>query len=289
MTGAVLALGGALAAGFPTAASGQAARQQEPLAQRMEGLRALAGALRRQAAEQGVDRSDTLARVDARMREADALAAAGETELARSVLDEAYQMVKTAIEGLQRPAGGAAPAADAGKAGVERAKRDYEARSQSARALRDALARKGAEQKADVGSTLAQVDAQLAEAGTLAAAGDYERARAAADGAYQKVKTALDGLLDAGGAQRPAGAAQAKADSRGQQFEQRAATVKTLSDALARMSAEKGVSSSEVMGRVEALTGQARALRGSDPDAAWRALDDAYALVKNAIEALRGR
>lgn len=288
--GVALVLGAALLAGLAPAASAQAARQQEQFAQRMESLRALAGALKRQAAEKGVDRSETLARVEARMREADSLAAAGELDLARSVLDEAYLMVKSSIEGLSGQAGAAAAArGEADKAGSDRAKRDYEARVQSARALREALARKGAERKADVSPTLAQVDALLAEGSALAANGDYERARSAADRAYQSVKLALDSMLDTGGSAQRQAAAEPMADKRAQQFDQRAGTVKALSDALARMSAEKGVNSSETLGRVEALSGQARSLRATDPDGAWRALDDAYALVKGAIDQLRTR
>lgn len=141
-------------------------------------------------------------RVEALMREASALAAEGKLAEGRGILDRAYALVKTDIQGLRggetlvkTHAGGSA-VTQAASGGKSKQRQDFDNRMASVDALLMAQRRiveekKGGAKETQVGD---RIGAMMVEAEALAAAGKLEQGREVLDRAYVMVKKDIQGL-----------------------------------------------------------------------------------------------
>lgn len=154
---------------------------------------ALRDALQRGAAERGVDRAASLARIDE-------LLAAGRRDPAQAAahLNEAYALVRSEIRLLGNTAGGAngeiAPGDPASAASSRRA---FERQRASAVALGEAFTRIAAEGKdAAAQQQAAEVTRRIAGADQRAAAGDWDEARRTVEQALELAKQGIRGLRE---------------------------------------------------------------------------------------------
>lgn len=170
--------------------AGEAGRAAASYDTRLPSATALLDTLKRLDAQQGQQRVAQIGEIDSKLKLAAGQRATNPIA-ALTVLDDAYGQIKTTLAQMQAPSnlksGSAAldatvPAKPAGD--------DLERHLQSARLLREAIARLGRDKNVEVGATLARLDQLLAEAQGKRSSDASVAARSAAD-ANQMAKDAL--------------------------------------------------------------------------------------------------
>ena len=169
------------------------ARMKSDFARMLESTRELNKALKRVGEQRKVDNSRVVQDNEAKIKQAEAAAADGKLLDARLLLEDAYLGAKLSIAELVKPAAAAAkPAAPA--AADPRELKEYAARKESTKALRDALARIAEEKSDDKGrSEVKVVDKLMADADAEVAA-NPRRGRAVLDHAYLRTKVQIERL-----------------------------------------------------------------------------------------------
>lgn len=184
--------------GGPTgsaAASAKAGAAAGPFDSRLASAKALLDTLTRLNADSGHKRDATVAEVEGKLKQAEALRAANAAN-AMGVLDEAYNQIKLTVQQMQAPStlksGSAALEANqaaSAPGGVDEAERALK----STQLLRDAIVRLGKEKNRDVAQALGRIDQLVAEAQTKRGSDAAGAANAAAS-ANQLAKDTLAGL-----------------------------------------------------------------------------------------------
>ena len=139
----------------------------------------------------------------------------------------------------------------------------------------------------------ADIERQLGEADKRRS-GEPQAALALAEEAYGQVKIGLQSLQQApkaaGKAKPAAGAAPSGADTaRGTEFANRVESVRLLRGTLVRLSRERKVDNGAALARADRLTGEARRLARDSLPLALATIDEAYAVVKQAVIATQAR
>lgn len=170
------------------------ARMKSDFARMLESTKELNKALKRVGEQRKVDNSRVVQDNEARIKQAEAAAAEGKTLDARLMLEDAYLGAKLAIAKLVTPATAAAKPAAPAAAADTREHKEYAARKDSTKALRDALARIADEKNDDKGrAEVKVVDKLMADAeGELAE--NPRRGRAILDHAYLRTKVQIERL-----------------------------------------------------------------------------------------------
>lgn len=170
------------------------ARMKSDFASKLESTRELNKALKRVGEQRKVDNSRVVQDNEAKIKQAEAAAADGKLLDARLLLEDAYLGAKLSIAALVKPAAAAAKPAAPAAAADPRELKEYAARKESTKALRDALARI-AEEKSDdkARSEVKLVDKLMADA-DAEVADNARRGRAILDHAYLRTKVQIERL-----------------------------------------------------------------------------------------------
>lgn len=267
-------------------------KQKQDYENRLSSVKALTDALKRDADKPGI--KDTLTKVDASRKEAEGLAAAGEYDIARSILDEGYRTLTATLAKL-KSATGQGVSAQSGMSGMAdpgyaaKRERDLVERDiNSTKALIDALKRQNAEKNAGKGTEIAKIEADTQQAQTLLAAGKVGEADKLIDAAYGRAKAAIAGMQKASGMKTGSAAMETSGqremggmsgELKRSELDSRLKSIAALRDALKR----RNPNAAEI-GRSEQMSSEAGRLAASDPDKALAIADEAYEMVKAAIK-----
>jgi len=171
------------------------AKQRDDFARLLDSTKGLNQALKRVSEQKKVDNSRVIRDGEQKVKQAEAAAAAGKMLDARLLLDDAYLGTKLAIaELMKKTAAVAQPAAPAEPVNG-RQQKEYAARKESTKALRDALERIAQEKNDAKGKAeVSLIDKLMADADAEVAQNDAKRGRAVLDHAYLRAKVQIERL-----------------------------------------------------------------------------------------------
>lgn len=283
--GLALPFAAAQAADPATAASAAPESRTAPdFAARLAAIDSLRDALRRDTEVAGGNADEVLARVQAGTDEARALAAAGETDVARGLLDEAYKLLAGTIARTKR---GVVPVHEPGsvdpQAATAKARTDFARELASSRALLDAYRRLDSD-RANA-SNIERLGGELDGAEKMAQAGDLTGAGGRLHEAYAQIKTGVTKLGHLESASIPSGATSqptpAELRLRG---ERKIVESRALLDAFKRLGTTPAAR--KLAADLETQLNQADARRADDPQVALDQAEDAYTRVKIGLQSL---
>lgn len=254
-------------------------------------VQALSAALSRDPAAAGGEAKANLAKVAARQKEAEELAAIGEFDTAKSILDEGYKLLTRTLATVKSGTGYSGPSGSAAAdvAGDPSRKPAYERAIGSARALFDAARRASADAGGSRTADLAAIEANLKKAEAAGAGGDYARGEGYANDAMKELRPLLVSMKGSA----PGAATTATADSGADHarklavFDGRMSSTKALVDALKRQNKDKAAGKEADIAGIEVSLQRAEAKRSGDLPGAQGILDDAYNATKVTLQALQ--
>lgn len=275
------------------------AREKADYGNQLETVKAMTMALKRadDAGNPQVQRA--LSAVAERQKAAEELAAVGEYESARAILDEGY---KTLISTLRAVKSGAAlppprsTADDVKQSANNKDQADFERKILSADALMQASKRIDSEKAGANRSQFESLELQLSRAKASAAGKNWGEANRlladVLDGqkkliAKAKVDPATAGLSVASASPNPLTEAAAP-----RQAEQNAEIAKSLRsvdmlrELIVRRSRERGVDNAATLGKIDQMAAEALRLQASDPKRALEVADSAYQTAKVSVQTL---
>lgn len=254
---------------------------------RLASVGTLSDALKRDAAQGGVSADEVLAKVAAQSQEAQALAEAGEMDVARSILDDAYKLLAGALAKTKR-SGTAIPVHEPASADPQGAlakrQQEFTRELTSTRALLDAYRRldsQGAKK-----SEIAAIEKSAGDAEAAVKTGDLTRGEQLLHEAYGKTKAGI-AALDGDGTEYPP-ATKASGPTPAElrhQAEVRGKETRALVDALKRLGKDKA--SLRIVADADARLARAAQLQDSDPQAALAEANEAYTATKIGLQALQ--
>jgi hypothetical protein len=278
---------------FPTAA--EDAKAKADYENRLGTVKSLSAAVSRDPKAGSPEVKAAMAKVAARQKEAGELAAVGEYETARQILDEGYKVLTTTLAAMKTgsgDAGAATPSAAAGKEQDQARKlAAFDGRMSSAKAMLDAYKRQNKEKAAGKEASIAGIDASLRQAESLRGV-DLGAAQGLLDDAYNNTKLGLQSLqtpatMKTGSAALEASPAAGNADATRGEIERALKSSALLREAIVRLSKEKGVDSSAALTRIDTLSAEARSRQSGDPARALQAATEANQTAKDALAKLR--
>ena len=254
-------------------------------------VQALSAALSRDPAAAGGEVKASLAKVTARQKEAEELAAIGEFDTAKSILDEGYKLLTKTLATAKSGTGysGTSGSAAADGAGDTSRKPAYERAIGSARALFDAARRASVDAGGSRATELAAIEANLKKAEAAGAGGDYARGEGYANDAMKELRPLLVSMKGSA----PGAATSATADSGADHtrklaaFDGRMASTKALVDALKRQNKEKAAGKEADIAGIEVRLQRAEASRNADLTGAQGILDEAYNATKVTLQSMQ--
>ena len=289
---ALLMLGGA---GFLACAphalaadAGTTQKLKQDYENRLASVGALADVLKTDAGKPGV--RDALGKVEASRKEADGLAAAGEYEIARSLLDDGYRVLTATLAKVKSAPGQSLSAQSAMAEPVNGTKRErnlVERDIVSSKTLIDALKGQNAEKNAGKGAEIAKIEADTQQAQSLLAAGKVGDADKLIDDAYARAKTAIVAMQKPSSMKTGSAALDSpkSRDMGGMSGEQKKgeldARLKSI-DALREALKRRNPNTAEIA-RSEHMASEVGRLAASNPDKAMSVADEAYNLLKVAL------
>lgn len=171
------------------------ARQRDDFARLLDSAKGLNQALKRVSEQRKVDNSRVIRDSEQKVKQAEAAAAAGKMLDARLLLDDAYLGTKLAIAELVKKTPAAAQAAAPAESVNGRQQKEYAARKESTKALRDALERIAQEKNDAKGKAeVSLIDKLMGDADAEVAQNDAKRGRAVLDHAYLRAKVQIERL-----------------------------------------------------------------------------------------------
>lgn len=194
--GLLISADGLAQAESPRVAATSEAKQRDDFARLLDSAKGLNQALKRVSEQRKVDNSRVLRESEQKISKAEAEAAAGKMLDARLLLDDAYLGTKLAIVDLAKkaPAAAASPAPVA-DAVTPKQQKDYAARMESTKALRDALERIAKEKNDGKGKAeVPVIDKLMRDADADVAQNKAKQGRALLDHAYLRAKVQIERL-----------------------------------------------------------------------------------------------
>ncbi len=276
---------------FPFVAEAQDDRRKAQFDSRLGAVKSLNMAL---SSDPGAARPEvkaTMAKVAARQKEAEELAAVGEYDTARMILDEGYALLTKTLASVKAGSGytgpsGAAAAEHAGHASRQAASERLVA---SARSLLDAAKRGNAEAGGGKTADLARIESAIAAADQACKSGDHDRGETMANNAMKELRPLLVTLKGGSSASTATAVAVDGEKDKAQllaAFDREMMGAKAILDALKRQNQEKRAGKEGEIADIETRLRQAETLRGVDISAADKLLDDAYKQTKQALQSV---
>jgi hypothetical protein len=274
---------------LPLSVEAQDPKRKADYENRLSSVKSLSAALSNDPKAGSPDVKLAMSSVAARQKEAEELAAVGEYETARLILDEGYRLLTKALAdmksgtGYSGPSGGAA--AEAG--GAASRKPAYERSIASARSLLDAARR--ANPKA---AELVAIEADIGKAEQAAQSGDYVRGEKLANESLNQLRPLLVSMKGAAPGTTATAAGSAAAGEQDQArrlaaFDGRMSSANAMLDAFKRQNQEKAAGKDGAIADIETRLRQAETLRGVDLGAAQGLLDDAYNNTRLGLQSLQ--
>ncbi|BAL22872.1 hypothetical protein [Azoarcus sp. KH32C] len=171
------------------------ARQKDEFTRLLDSTKVLNQALKRVSEQKKVDNAALVQANDKKIHDAESAAADGRIATARILVDDAYLNCKLALADLAQKSPSVAQPAPAADAPNPRVQKEYAARMDSTRALRDALERIANEKNDDPGKQeVALIDKLMRDADAQVAQNNAKRGRAILDHAYLRAKVQIERL-----------------------------------------------------------------------------------------------
>ena len=257
---------------------------------RLTNVSTLAEALKRESAQDGSTPTETLARVEAQTQEARTLAEAGELDVARRVLDEAYKLLAAALAKTKRtnytPA--AAEAVTDARSVEQQRQQAFVRELASTRALLDAYRRLdgGGTHQTDVAS----LEKGIADAEQAIKEGDRQRGETVLHATYARTKAGIAALEAQSATAKPTStdSAYPATPTLAEQHhlaERRIQKTRALLDAFQRLGKDK--ESVKLASYIGGQLKRAAELNESDPQAALVRANEAYSATKIGLQALQ--
>ena len=235
------------------------AQEKAAFQRRLDSVKTLTAALQRDNDAGTPAVKEALASVNARQKEAEELAGAGEYEVAREILDEGYKKLTGALMKAKTGEGYQAKSEMVGMTGSDgqllsatKMKSDLTRKSTSADAMLDAAKRTDTTKGGTHGKEIAAMEAQIAKAKSAAASGDLKTADKLIDEVLLKEKQLIASLASGGGYKAVddtmsgmAGSAAVSPEKLKADYERKLMSASALLDAEKRVD-EKGTHRSEI-------------------------------------------
>lgn len=255
---------------------------------RLGSVKSLSAALSRDPKAGSPEVKAAMAKVAARQKEAEELAAVGEYETARLILDEGYKLLSTTLAGVKSGSGYSGPSGSAAAeaSGSASRKPAFERSIASAHSLFDAARR--ANSKA---AELASIETGIGKAEQAGNSGDYARGESLANEALNQLRPLLVSMKGAapGAAATAESAAGSQPDQAGRlaAFDGRMSSAKAMLDAFKRQNQEKAAGKDGAIADIEIRLRQAETLREVDLGAAQGLLNDAYSSTRQGLQSVQ--
>lgn len=255
---------------------------------RLSSVKSLSAALSRDPKSGSPEVKAVMAKVAARQKEAEELAAVGEYETARLILDEGYKLLSATLAGMKSGSGYSGPSGSAAAeaSGSASRKPAFERSIASARSLFDAARR--ANSKA---AELASIETGIGKAEQAGNSGEYARGESLANEALNQLRPLLVSMK--GAAPGAAATAESAAGSQADQarrlatFDGRMSSAKAMLDAFKRQNQDKPAGKDGAIADIEIRLRQAETLRDVDLGAAQGLLDDAYSSTRQGLQSVQ--
>lgn len=281
----------------PYAAEAQDSKRKTDYENRLGSVKSLTAAVSRDPKADSAEVKTAMAKVAARQKEAEELAAVGEYDTARQILDEGYKVLTTTLTAMKSGSGAAASGvttpAVAGSSEQDKVRKlaAFDGRMSTTKAMLDAFKRQNQEKAAGKDASIADIETRLRQAETLRSV-DLGAAQGLLDDAYNSTKLGLQSVQTAstmktGSAALEAGAGAGNADATRGEIERVLKSSALLREALIRLSKEKGVDSSAALTQIDTLSGEARSRQAADPARALQAANEANQTAKDTLAKLR--
>lgn len=278
-------------AAVPFGAEAQDDRRKAQFENRLGSVKSLSTAL---SSDPGAARPEvkaTLAKVASRQKEAEELAAIGEYDTARLILDEGYVALTKALAAVKGGSGYSGPSGAAAAEGAGGASRQAasERLLASARSLLDAAKRGNADAGSGRNADLARIESNIGAAEKACKAGDHDRGEAMANNALKELRPLLVSLK--GGSSSGAATVAAVDGEKDKAqllaaFDREMMGAKAIIEALKRQNQEKRAGKDAMIEDLETRLRQAETLRGVNISAADQLLDEAYKQTKLALQSM---
>ena len=253
----------------------------------------------------------TLDTVATRQKEAEDLAAAGEYELAKTILNEGYGTLQKTLASVKSGTGYSGPTgsmggmsgmggmlgmtgADGKPLNYAKLKSEYERDLMSARSMLDAAKRAETQSGNKHPRDIAEIEALIAKATAAAARDDYVAANKIIDEALVRERALITADQGAKPQATTGSAAAAAADDKAARERAAAQFESKLSSAKAMLSALKSQNTSKKAGReasiaeIEQKINRAESMRTTDPVGGLALIDQAYAATRSDLQGMSG-
>ena len=256
----------------------------------------------------------TLDTVATRQKEAEDLAAAGEYELAKTILNEGYGTLQKTLASVKSGTGYSGPTGSMGGMGgmsgmggmlgmtgadgkplnYAKLKSEYERDLMSARSMLDAAKRAETQSGNKHPRDIAEIEALIAKATAAAARDDYVAANKIIDEALVRERALITADQGAKPQAATGSAAAAAADDKAARERAAAQFESKLSSAKAMLSALKSQNTSKKAGReasiaeIEQKINRAESMRTTDPVGGLALIDQAYAATRSDLQGMSG-
>ena len=243
----------------------------------------------------------TLDQVGARRKEAEELAAVGEYDLAKSILQEGYNTLTRTLAKVKSNTGYAGPSGSmsgmSGMAGADgkplaltKMKADFERELMSAKSMLDAAKRADTETGGRQSREISDIESLISKAVSAASKEDYPAADKLIDEAIareRKLITATKGSSD--NASKSTAAADTKADQEKKlaAFDSRMNTARAMLPAVKSQNTQKNAGKDGKIAEIEQKLTRAESLRNSDITQAQKLADEAYADTRATIHSMQ--
>lgn len=263
----------------------------------LETVKAMTTALKRTEDAGNPEIQRALSAVADRQKIAEELAAVGEYESARAILDDGYKTLINTLRTVKSSAASLPPtstADDVKLSANNKDKADFERKIVSADALMQAAKRVDSEKAGANRSQIESLDLQLSRAKAAAAGKNWGEANRlladVLDGQKKLIAKAKGDPATAGlnvGSPNPL--TEAVSSRQAEQNVEIAKTLRSmemLRELIVRRSRERGVDNSATLGKIDQMAAEALRLQASDPKRALEAADGAYETAKVGTQTL---
>ena len=272
------------------------AREKAEYGSFLETVKAMTTALKRSEDAGNPEVQRALNAVADRQKISEELAAVGEYESAKSILDEGYKTLISTLRTVKSSATSPPPTSTAGdvKLSADKGQADFERKLLSADALMQASKRVDSEKAGANRSQIENLELQLSRAKAAAAGKNWGEANRlladVLDGQKKLIAQAKGDPTSAGlNVSSPKPLTEAVSPRQAEQNVEIAKTLRSmemLRELIVRRSRERGVDNSATLGKIDQMAAEALRLQASDPKRALEAADGAYETAKVGTQTL---
>jgi hypothetical protein len=253
----------------------------------------------------------TLETIATRQKEAEDLAAAGEYDLAKTILNEGYSTLQKTLSSVKGGTGYGGPSgsmssmsgmggmlgmtgADGKPLNQAKMKADFDRDLASARSLLDAAKRTDAAAGGKQAKEIAEIESLIGRASAAAAREDYAAADKLIDEARRHEQAVITGATGNKPQAATGSAASAAADRKAERerasalFDTRLSTARSMLSALKSQNTSKNLGRDASIAEIEQKLARAESMRTSDPAGGLALIDQAYSTTRSDLQGMSG-